>query len=124
MSTNVEDLRPEERRRYPRYECQYPIVIASERAGHHVYTDGECRMLSRGGFGATMSAELPPGHIVSVHFQAPRIYGTLRLEARVLYRHGPMHGFEFIAPDAEHRNAIAALFREAVGFPEAELEDI
>ena len=39
----------------------------------------------------------------------------MSLEARVLYHEQELHGFEFIAPAEAQREAIAALFKEAVG---------
>jgi len=40
---------------------------------------------------------------------------TVSLEARVLYHEKELHGFEFVAPAERQREAIAALFKEAVG---------
>ena len=101
-------------RRFPRYACRYPITVI-DHAKRNASYKGECRSLSRGGFGAVISGDLGIDRIVSIRFRAGFIGITISLEARVLYHDKELHGFEFVAPAEEQRDAIAALFREAVG---------
>lgn len=103
-----------QRRRFERRECQHPIRVVFEDAGHHVEVNGECRTLSPGGFGAVLTRELPRDRIVAIQFQPPRMKSLLSLQARVLYESEGMQGFEFIAPDEKQRELITTLFREAV----------
>ena len=77
--------------------------------------NAECRTLSQAGFGATVAGELPVGSIVSIVFKPRFLEHTVSLEARVLYHEQELHGFEFVAPAETQREAIAALFKEAVG---------
>lgn len=103
------------RRRFPRYQCEHPIVVVFELGGQPVHLDGQCRMLSRGGFGAVVAGEVPTGRIVSIEFKARGMSTPISLEARVLYKDDTLNGFEFVAPDEQHRDVVATLFREAVG---------
>jgi len=102
------------RRRHERRDCQHPIVVVFDDGGQNVSIDGECRMLSEGGFGAVLDRQLPPDRIVAIYFQAPRMKRPLSLQARVLYLIEGIHGFEFVAPDEKQRELITTLFREAV----------
>ena len=99
-------------RRSPRYSCRFCIVVV-DHAGN--WTKGECRTLSQGGFGATISGDLLVGSIVSIVFTPSLMDHTVSLQARVLYHVQELHGFEFIAPAETQREVIAALFKEAVG---------
>ncbi len=105
---------PQNRRRSPRYTCHHPIVVVLQHGQDSVFLDGECRTLSRGGFGAVVAGNLDPGRIVSIHFKPSRLAQPISLRARVIYTGDGLHGFEFIAPDEQHREAVATLFREAV----------
>jgi hypothetical protein len=98
-------------RRYPRYGCCYEIAVV-DHSGRG--TTGECRTLSQSGFGATISGDLPVGSIVSIVFKPLLLEHTVSLVARVLYHEKELHGFEFVAPAEKQREAIAALFKEAV----------
>lgn len=98
-------------RRFPRSACRFGIAIV-DHAGRS--TTGECRTLSQGGFGATISGDLPVESLVSIVFKPHFLEYTVSLKARVLY-HKELYGFEFIAPDEKQRELIAALFKEAVG---------
>ena len=98
-------------RRFPRYTCSYAIAIV-DRAGTRL--QAECRSLSRGGFGASVSRDLVIGTIVSIFFKPVLLEHEVCLTARVLYRAGELYGFEFIAPGENQRELIAALFKEAV----------
>jgi len=102
----------ERQRRFPRYACCYGIAIV-DHTGRT--TRGECRTLSRGGFGATISGDPRVGSIVSIIFKPRSMEHTVSLAARVLYHEKELHGFEFVAPAEKQREAIAALFKEAVG---------
>lgn len=106
------------RRRFPRYRCEHPIVVVFEAAGHNVQLEGQCRMLSRGGFGAVVAGEVPNDRIVSIQFKARGVSRPISLQARVLYKDETLNGFEFVAPDEEHRELVATLFREAVDVSE------
>ena len=99
-------------RRFPRYPCSYGIDVI-DHAGHSA--KGQCRTLSQGGFGATISGDLIVGSIVSIVFKPRFMEHMLSLEARVLYHEKDLHGFEFVAPTERQKEAIAALFKEAVG---------
>src|ERR1051326_9007370 len=92
-------------RRFPRYTCRYGIAVV-DHSGRS--TTGECRTLSQGGFGATISSELPVGSIVSIVFRPRSLVHAVSLEARVLYHEKELHGFEFVAPAEKQREAIAA----------------
>lgn len=106
------------RRRFPRYECEHPIVVVFDHGGQDVSLEAQCRTLSRGGFGAVVAGDVPTGRIVSIEFRARGMNKPICLQARVLYKDETLNGFEFVAPDEEHRDLVATLFREAVGFSE------
>jgi hypothetical protein len=99
-------------RRFPRYACSYAIAVV-DHAGRSA--KAVCRSLSQGGFGATVSRDLAVGTIVSIMFRPLLIEYDVSLKARVLYHEAELYGFEFVAPAASQREAIAALFKEAVG---------
>ena len=98
-------------RRFPRYACSYVIAVAD----HGKRIEAECRSLSLAGFGATVARDLTVGSLVSIIFKPLLMESDVSLSARVLYREGELYGFEFVAPAEQQREAIAALFKEAVG---------
>lgn len=101
------------RRRFPRYSCQQPIVVIDQ-DGEIRELAGECRSVSDGGFGAVISGDLPSGRVVSIQLKPNFTKSTISLAVRVLYRDRGLHGFEFVAPSEKQREAISALFRDVV----------
>ncbi len=59
------------------------------------------------GIGATLTAGIEPGEVVSMEMSLPLTAAPLRMRAIVRYRDGLRHGFEFLALSGDQREAVA-----------------
>jgi hypothetical protein len=85
------------RRRFPRYSADVRVTVQVFRSGENASMWGRSTELGEDGIGATMTAELEPGEVVSLELSLPLAAHPLKLRALVRYRMGLRHGFEFLA---------------------------
>lgn len=98
-------------RRFPRRAVDLRLSLMDE---HGKRYRGRCSSLSEGGFGAVLAGELPLGTMMTVEFSSRETGKEVRLMARLRYRNGFHHGFEFTAPTDRQRRVIAEFFHDNV----------
>ena len=98
-------------RRYPRVEIDVPVVLVEmPQAGKPVLLQGHSITLSEGGLGAVIESRLThPKRNVTIRFPGPRARQELAVNARLRYRNGMRHGFEFVHLTREDRDAVREL---------------
>jgi hypothetical protein len=94
------------RRRFPRYSADVRVTLQVFRSGENASMWGRSTELGEDGIGATMTAELEPGEVVSLELALPLSAYPLKLRALVRYRMGLQHGFEFLALSPEQHDMI------------------
>lgn len=95
------------RRRFPRFQLDVRISVQVLREGEKVSMWGRSNELGRDGIGATLTAGIEPGEVVSMEMSLPLTAAPLRMRAIVRYRDGLRHGFEFLALSGDQREAVA-----------------
>ena len=95
------------RRRYSRYALDIRLLVNVFRSGATLSLWGRSHELGEDGIGGTLTGELEPGEVVSMELALPLTPYPLKVRALVRYRHGLLHGFEFLALSPEQRNNIA-----------------
>ncbi len=90
--------------RAPRYTIDLQIAVTCPSLAAPLR--GHAYDISVDGMGATMVGVLPAGQEVTVNCVLPLVHQALRARARVSYREGFRHGFEFVGLEAEEREAI------------------
>lgn len=90
-----------------------PVIVRSHRPGAAASAAGRSFDISEGGVGSELDAGLTPGQVVWLSIQLPNTAQHLDAAARVAYRNGLRHGFQFLAlPDAERNLLRSALRRQ------------
>lgn len=101
-------------RRFNRKTIDKRIRVIDQKSGVAVH--GRCMSLCEGGFGAVLAGQVPELEMVAIEFLHPAVGHELRLIARVRHQTGFHYGFEFIAPGAEVKSALAELLGEDADF--------
>jgi len=84
-------------RRYPRYRCEFPVVVSLFCGDGHQQLNAHCRDLSEAGIGVLLAEELTPGEVVSLTFALPGGSESWELRAVLRHRRGFHYGFEFLS---------------------------
>ena len=90
-------------RRYSRYRFDARIQLSVFRDGLTSTCWGRTSELGQDGIGATLSAELQAGEVVSLEFPIPLPPHLMRVRAVVRYSEGLRCGFEFLVVTDEQR---------------------
>jgi len=90
-------------RRYSRYRFDTRIQLSVFRDGQTVTCWGRTSELGQDGIGATLSAELQVGEVVSLEFPIPLPPNLMRVRAVVRYSEGLRCGFEFLVVTDEQK---------------------
>lgn len=96
------------RRATPRYPLAAPVIVRSHRPGPAASAAGRSFDISEGGVGSELDADLIPGQVVWMSIQLPNTAQHFDAAARVAYRNGLRHGFQFLALPDEERNVLRA----------------
>jgi hypothetical protein len=96
-----------ESRRYPRLAIDVRIQVKMFQAGEFRSCWGRSTELGRDGIGATLTADLEVGEIVTLEIPLPLSTRPLEIRAIVRYCHGLHYGFEFLT--------LAEMQRETIG---------
>jgi len=102
-------------RAFPRVEINLPVVLVEmAQSKKPVLVHGHMTSLSEGGFGAVIGNKLHnPKKSMAIRFPGPNSHKDLRVNARLRYRNGMMHGFEFLRLSSIERDAVRQLCHRA-----------
>ena len=93
-------------RRYARYPADIRISVQVFRPEGNAALWGRSTELGEDGIGATLTGEVQPGEVVSMELALPATASPLKVRALARYRTGLRHGFEFLALNAQQRDAL------------------
>jgi PilZ domain len=93
----------EKARRFSRYRFDARIEVSVFRDGLTTACWGRINELGQDGVGATLSAELQAGEVVSLEFPIPIAPHVVKLRALVRYRDGLRCGLEFLVVTEEQK---------------------
>jgi hypothetical protein len=93
-------------RQYPRFQLDVRMLVHLFREGNTVTFWGRSTSLGQEGIGATLTGEMQIGDVVALEFTVPLSPHPIKLRAIVRYKNGFQYGFEFLAMDANQRQAI------------------
>ena len=97
-------------RRFPRFRIELPIVVRVGRTGRAASLAGTTNNLSERGTGAIIEGKLSSSHKTAwIEIGLGRNEAPVRLHARLRYRKGVQHGFEFTRITEIEREAIRTL---------------
>ena len=96
------------RRRHARYRADLTVKVRVLRADGYVEIPGRCSDVGHGGMGIVLTAEVPPGEVLSLEFQLPGRTEVSAIRAIVRYRKGFIHGLEFLGLSTEQQGTIDA----------------
>jgi PilZ domain-containing protein len=85
-----------ESRRYPRLAIDVRIEVKMFQSGEFRSCWGRSTELGQDGIGATLTADLELGEIVTLELPLPLSTRPLEIRAIVRYRYGLHYGFEFL----------------------------
>ena len=102
-TTSAPDRR---RRRYPRYRCDFAVVVTLLAGKNYQKLNAHCKDLSEAGIGAIIAAELTSGEVVSLSFSLPDSNQRWDVRAVLRHRRGYHYGFEFLALDQERADIL------------------
>jgi hypothetical protein len=95
-----------ESRRYPRLAIDVRIQVKMLQAGEFRSCWGRSTELGRDGIGATLTASLAVGEIVTLELPLPLTTRPLEIRAIVRYCYGLHYGFEFLTLTEMQRETI------------------
>ncbi len=93
-------------RRFPRFELDVRMLVHVFRDGVSTTIWGRSTMIGQEGMGGTLTGDLQLGEVVGLEFSVPLSSHPIKLRAIVRYKNGFQYGFEFLAVDAQQRQAI------------------
>ncbi|MFZ1129784.1 MAG: PilZ domain-containing protein [Terriglobales bacterium] len=96
-------------RRSFRYRFDARIQVSVFRDGVTTQGWGRTSELAQDGLGATLSAELETGEVVSLEFPIPFPPHVMKVRAVVRYRNGLRCGFEFLVLSDEQKSTLHQL---------------
>lgn len=96
------------RRRHVRRPVEAPLGVRIHRPGLGATLLGRSFDLSEGGVGGRLDGSLLPGQVVSMAIQLPNKAEQISSTARIAYRNGDRHGFQFLALPQPERELIRA----------------
>jgi hypothetical protein len=99
------------RRAATRHPFSTPLIVRAHRPGvSTAASSGRSFDLSETGIGGELDSPLLPGQVVAMSIQLQHAAERVNAAARVAYRNGLRHGFQFLALSASQR----ALLRSAL----------
>lgn len=101
------------RRAAVRHPFSAPAIVRAHRPGAADSAVGRCFDLSENGVGSELDASLLPGQVVWMSIPMPQAAQRLNASARVAYRNGVRHGFQFLALPESGRDLIRAALGRA-----------
>ena len=102
-TTSAPDRR---RRRYPRYRCDFVVVVTLLNGKNYQKLNAHCKDLSEAGMGTIVAAELTSGEVVSLSFSLPGSGDLWELRAVLRHRRGYHYGFEFLSLSQERSDVL------------------
>ena len=97
-------------RKFPRYRCNHSVRIRYRANNSEQIVFGRCIMVSKGGIGALVGAELAIGQVVYLELAIPTNTGSRALKAQVKNRNRSSYGFQFIEADPRSITILLPLF--------------
>ena len=85
------------RRQYPRYRCEFPVVVSVLAGDQRHRLNAHCRDVSETGIGMLLAADLSPGEVASLAFSLPEVSQPWDVRAVLRHRRGYHYGFEFLS---------------------------
>lgn len=104
-------------RRYPRYRCEFAVVMTLLSGNQYQKLDAHCKDLSEAGIGVLLASEVPIGEVVSLNFCLPGLTEAWDVRAVLRHRRGFHYGFEYLSL-AQERSAFLKKYVE--GLPRAD----
>jgi len=98
-------------RRHTRYRCNQRVAVRYRAQGREAIAYGRCTVVSKGGVGTILSAQLEVGQEVSLEIATSGATTTVALKAQVRERRGSNHGFEFLEKDGRVTVMLKTLFQ-------------
>jgi len=103
LSDHAQAAAKDHRRRFSRYRFDARIQVSVFREGLTTTCWGRTSVLGQDGIGATLSAELLAGEVVSLEFPIPLPPHVMKLRAVVRYCEGLSCGFEFLVVTTDQK---------------------
>ena len=97
-------------RKFPRYRCNHSVRIRYRVNSSEHTVFGRCIMVSKGGIGALVGAELAIGQVVYLELAIPTNPESRALKAQVKNRNRSSYGFQFIESDPKSITILLPLF--------------
>ena len=93
-------------RRYPRYRCDFAVVLTLLAGKNYQKLNAHCKDLSEAGMGTIIAAELTSGDVVSLSFSLPGSIELWEVRAVLRHRRGYHYGFEFLSLAVERIDVV------------------
>jgi hypothetical protein len=95
---------------FARAKCDRKLKITFQHSGMNLSVHARCTNVCAGGFHARLPHKMALNKLVAIEFSVEEI--PITLQAVVRHSTGFDTGFEFVAPSADQREAIAQFFME------------